>query len=304
MTVKLYTAESLSNEEYRALPQLSGTELSIVYNQCPAALLKERKETKALINGIDIHACILEPKRFKEEYFKGFDYSCKEFYSSESAVKAKLKEEGVPKYSTKKGNELFQMLLDIEPTAIIKPMQDIKDELEAGERKIISHESWMMFCEMREAVLRNPDARNIIENAVVEMSFVSDDLEYYVKSRPDIITTFGSLDDYKTAGSAKPSDFFRSAYNYGYLLKEACKHDMFEKHYGEKPARHTFIVQEKEFPYISAVYELDEDALNVGRKQYLSAMHKALDVREKGVYDGYQTQVFEVPGFAKELFEE
>lgn len=304
MAVKVYKPSELSNEEYRALPQLSGTELSTVHKECPAALKKVRGPSKALSEGIDIHEFILENEKWNEENYRGFDYSDVDHYATESAVKARLKHHGVPKYSTKKGEELFNMLMDVEPAAIIKPLQDIKDSIEADGRRVVPAADWDRFSAMRDALLMNLDARHIIENSFCEYSLVSDDPEYYVKSRPDIITNFGSVDDYKTCMSAKPDDFFRSAYNYGYLLKEACKNDMFTLCYGEAPVRHTFIAQEKEYPYISAVYELGEDALRVGRKQYLSAMKKTLDAKENGIYDGYKTQAFEVPGFAKELFEE
>jgi hypothetical protein len=73
------------------------------------------------------------------------------------------------------------------------------------------------------------------------------------------------LPDYKTAESAKPSDFERSIANYGYHMQAALYMESIRAVTGERPERWLFVVQEKAGPYAVSVLQLRPETLVLGR---------------------------------------
>lgn len=98
--------------------------------------------------------------------------------------------------------------------------------------------------------------------------------------------------DYKTAESAHPLKFTRSAANFDYFRQAAWYLD------GAKAlglagddARFLFVVQEKEPPYLVSVIELDEDALEQGRRLNREAIRIYAECQQKNEWPGYGEDV-------------
>lgn len=116
------------------------------------------------------------------------------------------------------------------------------------------------------------------------------------KARIDAVTEVKGVTlllDLKTSRSAEQRDFERSCVNYGYLIQSA--------HYlaGAKACglikednnNFLHVVVEKEAPYLSAVYCLDDASLEVGEKRRQLALRKFSAAMSTGIWPGYSEQI-------------
>lgn len=267
----LYTNEELSNEAYRALPEIGGSDLCIIHNDCPAEYrYGERKPTKALADGIAAHVCILEPDLFKKRYVRGIDPAeHPEALDTNKQMEGWLKERGIKGYSNRSKAELIEMILLAEPNQSILEAV-ISAHAQANEGKaVLAPKDYDMVAKMRQAIFNQEDyAAMLTSPGHFELSYISPS---GLKCRWDRVTEAGEIIDYKTCVSSRPDEFSRSAARNGYWLKMALQHDLFVEAYGEKPKMVSLLAQSKKFPHIPQNYELTQEQLRVGRQQYQEA---------------------------------
>lgn len=97
--------------------------------------------------------------------------------------------------------------------------------------------------------------------------------------------------DYKSAQSADPEAFARSAANYGYHVQAAWYLDgITALDQGDDPA-FVFVVQEKDPPHLVTVVELDAVALRIGRSLARRAIDVFVECNRTGVWPGYSDEV-------------
>lgn len=94
--------------------------------------------------------------------------------------------------------------------------------------------------------------------------------------------------DYKTARSADPEKFAKSAVDYGYHQQHAWYVDgLVELGLAEKNAAFVFIVQEKTPPYLVSVVQLDHEAVRIGRLLNRRAINVYAECDRTGIWPGY-----------------
>lgn len=160
-----------------------------------------------------------------------------------------------------------------------KAVKDAKAKLTElyGADRILKPEAFDTVIGMRDAVLGNELACQLLDNAETEASYYWTDAKSGVdcKARLDLIVGNPMLPrwercvvDLKTTTDASPKEFQRSAYNMGYHLQMA--------HYlaASERERFVFIVVEREPPHCVAIYELDNDALALGEKDRAYLLHR------------------------------
>ena len=89
--------------------------------------------------------------------------------------------------------------------------------------------------------------------------------------------------DYKSAESADPWAFARNAVDYGYDIQDAFYLDLLED-LGHPADAFTFVVQQKQAPYLVSVVELDEDSREHGRRRYQRALEVFAECTATGVW--------------------
>jgi len=143
----------------------------------------------------------------------------------------------------------------------------------------------------------NPDVNALLANTIdVEIPVKWDK---YIKQRAkiDALVQYGGTlcaVDVKTTKSAKPIDFQKSIFNYCYDIQAA--------HYIEGFKEHDiyidnwfFILIEKTEPYLTAVYQLSTDFINIGAERRKLAIQKIIDCSKTGIWKGYEMKVIEPP---------
>lgn len=182
--------KGIPNEEYHAGPEVSKTTLDHV-NQSPGAVLWSKKapedeENKEALNiGDALHALLLEPERFDDQYF---------------CVTAPVERR------SNAGKAHWQSIVN-----------------EAGKRPILMKEDVRKLKLMHDSVMAYPDARMLLEaDGLAEPSIYWKDKRTGVncRCRPDkaIIKHNVCLDVKSTADIAK---FWRSVWEYRYHVQDA-----------------------------------------------------------------------------------
>jgi hypothetical protein len=225
-------------EEYHAAPGASASRLRLL-KRSPAHMKHQMDNpeppTPQMIIGSATHSAILEPDLFVKEWGR----------LPEGDGRSKAVKEA-------KAELIVQFGVD----HILKP--DVYDNILA----------------MRDNVLGNALALDLLDGADTETShywaeryiYGTKPMEVDCKARIDALPREGSMwnncvVDIKTTANAHPDEFRRSCFNFGYHIQA--------QHYlsAASRGRFIFIVVERDAPHCVAIYELDDDALELGRKE-------------------------------------
>jgi len=283
MTIQIKTPAELSNEEYQALPQISGSSLHTIYAENPAQWRygEPEEDRKALDFGIYSHAMILEPDRFAEQYVR--DWSADGYESilvTATDCSAWLKERGL-KVSGAKGELIERILATGEEVHIADVEAQRYREHHEG-KEFIAAKDFDKIAAMRAAIMADEATAKMLDGGFAEYSLISDEW----KVRPDLMTKGGYLVNYKTTTSAHPREFGRKCHDYGYLLKAALECAMFKKAYSQEPRGYILLAQQKRSPYIFKPWRLSRELMEIGRIQLNDSIRVYRNCRDKDIWPG------------------
>ena len=218
-----------SAEDYHAAPGASASRLKQLKRSAAHmkyAMDNPQEPTQAMIIGSATHSAILEPDLFVKEWGR-----IPEGDGRSKAVKEAKAE----------------LIAQFGADQILKP--DVYDNILA----------------MRDSVLGNALALDLLDGADTETSHYWTEIGVDCKARIDALPREDSMwsdcvVDIKTTANASPEEFRRSCFNFGYHIQAA--------HYlaAAERGRFIFIVVERDAPHCVAIYEVDEDALELGRE--------------------------------------
>jgi hypothetical protein len=271
--MKIYKSTELTNQQYHEeIEAISGSGLSVIYDQSPAHYkYAENEETAALVFGTAAHAMILEPEVFNATFCRGFDVSrYPDALIGDADLKKWLQVVG-QKVSGNKAEKTSRILL-LEPLQQIDTVLQQRHERWHGDKEQIKPDTYDKIQSMRKTIMKDDEIAEMLRGGFPEMSIVGELDGVQVKTRPDLITANGGLVNYKTTTDVHPERFGRKAYDYGYLLKASLEYDMFTLAYGKPPAFYVLLGQEKTSPFAFKPYYLSKQHLEIGRSQYRMAL--------------------------------
>jgi hypothetical protein len=163
----------------------------------------------------------------------------------------------------------------------------------AGKIAMLRHDYGRVI-EMADAIRRHPLANALLnpEYGHAEQSLYWRDPEsdILLRCRLDVLRDKVGGDlfipDYKTAASAHPEKFARSAADYGYHMQDAWYGDG-ARVLGYQNPRFLFVVQEKDPPYLVSVVEFDRESRQAGRLRNQRAIGIYQECVAKGSWPGY-----------------
>ncbi len=157
----------------------------------------------------------------------------------------------------------------------------------------LSEEDYDACIAMRDAVWSHPTAGDLLRSpGQNEISALWMDKEFGLpcKGRQDrfgLYQGWPTVIDLKSARDATRRAFGKAINEYGYHEQAAMYLDGFETLAPvNADRRYVFIVVEKEAPFCVAVYELEAESIEVGRKRYRRHLRQYAACRESGVYGG------------------
>ena len=263
----IYTRHELSNEDYHADREyLSCTGLKAML-ESPAhfyaryiADAPKPAEKAAFTIGSALHAAVLEPDAFSQHY---------------------VREPQLDK-RTKAGKA-----------------RAIEFTEESAGKIVLTAADCDNVIAMRDQVLANPLASQIVRDSFTEQSFFfMDGDEIGEKCRADVFKP-AAIADVKTVQSALPRDFFRDAANYRYFMQGAFYLDVVKQVTGDMPAVFAFIAVEKTPPHVINVFTMrpDDEATSYGRMQYMSALDDYKRARDSNKW--HELMPMNMPEWAK-----
>jgi exodeoxyribonuclease VIII len=174
---------------------------------------------------------------------------------------------------------------------------------EANEGKeFISSKDYALATSMIKKAKSNPIVTDLLDLSEKEAMHTFEIMGVQCKMKADAINIFdGCIIDIKTCTDASPTEFGRSAYNLNYLLQAAFYLDGYYLATGTNLKRFIFIAMEKTAPYITAVYELTAEQLDLGRTKYLAALQTYKNCLAIGNWEAYgdEIQPLQLPNWAK-----
>lgn len=225
-----------------------------------------KEPTAALIFGSAYHTLILEPERFKEEYFT-------------------LDRDAMPKPDSDFRN------------AENKAWKE--RELARNEGKIfLSNEDWITLHGMKEALENYPNFTFLLSNRVAEESYFAEIDGQGVRVRPDYVSKFGIV-DLKTCQDASPEAFGRDAAKLKYLIQAALYTDVVStfqahetigrgEHYEGDELPFFFLAQEKTAPYVPQMYRVPSFLIEAGRAQYQDVLRALFTAQTTDIWSAYE----------------
>lgn len=167
--------------------------------------------------------------------------------------------------------------------------------LEAGRTPLLT-EQWEMVQAMADAI-RAKEVPSLLLSGPgrAEVSlFHRDESGVMLRGRVDWLPDPADrmiVADYKTAATADPEVFGKSAADYGYHMQAAWYSDLITGLGLAQSVAFLFVVQEKQAPYEVTVAQLDPVDLAIGRYQNRMAIETYVECEEAGVWPGYGDDV-------------
>jgi len=146
-----------------------------------------------------------------------------------------------------------------------------------------------------EKIMEHPIAKKALENGMTEKSLyaIDDETGILKRCRLDMIPDYGNaLIDLKTTVDASPKKFIRTIGDYNYHVQGSYYMDIANQ-LGLNREVFIFIAIEKEPPYGVAVYQLDEDFMQIGRNKYRLWLNMLSDCIDKDEWPSYGDEIIE-----------
>lgn len=171
--------------------------------------------------------------------------------------------------------------------------------LECGEKQILSPDEMQILWGMEKSLYKNNKAIELLNNAEIEKSFFWRDKKsgLMVKSRPDILHK-NMYVDLKTCSDASPRAYQREMIDYGYHIQGAMVRDAIRNLENREMNNVINICVETKYPFTTAIYIIDEEALDFAEKKYKAILLDLKQCLETNEWPAYDIQTIGVPAWA------
>lgn len=154
---------------------------------------------------------------------------------------------------------------------------------------------------VRDNVMQNPVARELIENAKGEVSGVWTDPLTGVRCRMRVDLLGTDIIDIKTTRFSSQPEIARSGYKYGYHIQAAMYTDGIKAITGED-MNFWFLFVEKDAPHLVSIFDGhaaydeiadvngDKNYLRIGRDKYQRALEEIAECEKTGEWPGYSNE--------------
>ena len=288
---------------YRLAPGLSSTEVKTFCKESPKHFeLKyvtrqlESHSSENMLLGTLVHCLVLEPGEFERRYELELD---PENYPDALVTAEDLKSycrDHKLKVTGLKG-ELTKRVKEHNPDAQI--WDDLLKAQKNSKKTIVSKTLWENAHAMRDGVMANPDAANLLSEGKAEVSVwgqitvqwcEDDELETLLtKCRPDWLRE-GLCLDLKTCSCSSPNTFARDAAKFGYDLQQVHYMETL-KSAGIPCEDFLFIAVESVPPYMAQVYIIPDREIEVVRERYWRILNQIQQCLTSNRWPGYAEPV-------------
>lgn len=290
----------IPNNTYHSGPEFSKSTLDLIarsplhYRYAMDAKNDNKAETSWQRIGSLTHTLVLEPEKLRAEYADPFvapDGALRTVDDLKAALAL------IGEKQTGKRDELIERLRHADPGAVFYDDELAAWDADRGDRAVINTNELALAQAMRDAVMAHPTAGKLFAagSGAAELSAYWRDAETGLacRCRPDWWRTDGVLVDLKTAEDASPEAFEKSILKYRYHVQAAFYLDGARAVFASAkvaqlpPDHFVFVVVEKTAPHAVSVYRLDDDAIEIGRREYQRDLTVAAECLSAGSWPAY-----------------
>jgi len=163
-----------------------------------------------------------------------------------------------------------------------------------GHRTVLDIDQWETVHRMRDSVMAHPAAsvlvakKGIAERSVYWHDKVTGEL---CRCRPDYWTDDNYLVDLKSTEDADPEEFSRSVAKWRYHVQDPFYRDGVFQATKKKVKNFIFIVTEKTAPFVTAVYVLRPEDIELGRMEYRANLDTYAESKKTGKWRAYSDKI-------------
>lgn len=247
--------------------------------------------TPAMRLGTAVHAALLEPEAFAEQYtvfdeslLEGALQSLDDYKAAAVALDIKV--------GKMKKDEIKEAIKAADIESRFKFREDEIVRLYDG-KIVLPPDEMTAIQSMAYLVRCHKGADNLLSDGVAEGSIFWTDPETGIacKCRPDFLkmegTPYFGISDVKSCCDASAEGFSRSIAKLGYDIQAAYYQDGVKAATGETLPFY-FIAVENKAPHAVAVYKASDEMIEVGRAKYRGALQLLKWCRENGQWPAYQ----------------
>jgi hypothetical protein len=173
------------------------------------------------------------------------------------------------------------------------------EEFTTEYKKDLSSEEIKKIGLMHKKLIEHPDVKPRLQNAKFEVTFFSQCqvTGLLKRCRVDLLqkdlSTLEELNDFKTCKSASPSAFGKDARFFLYRISAAYYLGIVSEVLGRYVRNFNLIPSEKEEPYESAVYRIDDKSIAKGEEEALKGLKILKEIYQSGdsAWKGYELGV-------------
>ncbi len=238
----------------------------------PAHFKEEEEEpaesSDAMLFGSAYHSFILEPDKFKEEYYVFDDHDICEKLTNDGFQKPRATKE----YKEWEASEMRVI----------------------GEKKVITKDDFERISAMKEKLMRHSYAKMLLSNGLNEQGYMGEIIteagNINIKFKPDHVNDNKKfIVDLKTTFDASADGFTRHAADLSYHIQAALYSDLMEKVSGDgRPYTFFFIAQEKKKPFAFNIFESSGQFISQGRFEYEMLLQLYKYCTDNNIWPGYQ----------------
>jgi hypothetical protein len=245
-----------------------------------------KKQTPDMIFGSAFHCYILEPEKFDDLY------AIKPEKEAKMPEKLKLKDVGKEAY------KLSKDLYDAESKRRKEKLMSFN--IFSQGKTLIDFDDSLVMTDMRDALMRDKEAKELIKGAHYEQSiyWIDEDTGILCKCRPDILHN-SFVVDLKTTKDASYREFQRAFYSENYYLQMAMIHLGIKAVTGQSIMNFIDLAIEKEAPYCHAIYIIDEPAIQQGIDEFKHYLFRIKECMDSNYWPSYPTATLSLPAYAK-----
>ncbi len=159
---------------------------------------------------------------------------------------------------------------------------------------------------MVKSLLAHPGASKLLSNCVRQAcGYYQHEDGNWTMFRPDLIKESNSLPlDIKTTADARQHKFESQMFEYGYDIQASVYIDGINKIYGTNHQKMGLIIIEKKPPYLVALREVNQAAMDLGRRRYEMMRRWFLHCKKNNDWPGYgnRAKPIGVPNWAYDVW--
>jgi len=204
----------------------------------------------------------------------------------------------------------FRERLSVYPSTFDRRTKESKAWIAAQDpdRILMSEADQLELESMKRSLFDNKYAASLLSEGSAQVAVVADfqgiNGTIGVKGKIDFVPPFSTncLVDLKTTADASPKVFGKKVFDLGYHIQAAFYLDLYAN-FATRREAFVLLAVETSAPYLTVVYNLSAEAIELGRRIYTEDLNRMIDCIQSGVWGGYSEEVvqIEVPVYLQKL---